>query len=448
LRLLANLLPENLREYRRVVLVWGLIGYLIRVTVIPIGYSIFSLWFPLDMLTNGWISFILMERHELVAANNPPLVYYLLALIYTLLGPIFPRDVFYDVSMNVGFTPVSLANIFRTSQEGFLRFVFLTKMSFMFFDFASALLLLWLIDGREKALLAFKLWMANPIIIYVSYLIGTYHIIAIPPLILALYLLKKGKIGKAMISLGLSGAIEPFFLLFVPFITLISLKHESNTLTKLKKLLLLLLLGLLPFLTNFLLSRITPVYYEAVNAATRRDFDFNGFYGRVLYYRGQPVKNTFLSGLFLFLLEYSSSIVTLPGFTDTIYLIPLIYTVFLLGIMYYSNWSFQKIWRLLLVFSLTFYSFALFHTHWFLWVQPFLILLVVEDRGKYLMPYIALLILVFIYSGYWNLEFIKLIESIGLPGIRTINLFRSIMSGVMVFIAYLVLRDIKRGSEK
>jgi hypothetical protein len=389
-----------------------------------------------------------MERHELVAANNPPLVYYLLALIYILFSPIFPRDIFYDVNLNIGFTPVILANVFRTSQKGSLRFIFLTKMSFMFFDFASALLLLWLIKDREKALSAFKLWMVNPIVIYVSYFMGTYHIIAIPLLILALYLLKEGKLWKAMVLLGLSGAFEPFFFLFVPPIALIGLKPENSILTKFKKMLLLLLLGLLPFLTNFLLSHIAPVYYEAVNAATKRDFEFNGFYGKTLYYRGQPVRNTFLPSLFFFLLDYSSSVVTLPGFTDIIYLIPLIYVVFLLGIIHYSSWSFQKIWRLLSVFLLVFYALALFNPHWFLWIQPFLILLVVEDRGKYLVPYIALLILAFIYSGYWNLEFIKLIEDIGLPGIKTINLFRSVMSGTMIFVAFLVLKDIFGGLER
>lgn len=440
LKFIADIVPPYVKPHMRTILKWSLIGYLIRITIIPIG------WHG-DVLVNGWISYVLREYNQLVASNNSPLLYYLFTAFYSLLGPIIPQAVFSDVTLRMGFTPVHLSTVFRESQTGIWAFLFLTMMPYLIFDFAIALTLLHLFKNEKNALLAFTLWMMNPVAIHTSYYVGTYHIIVTFFFILALYFLRKKKVGWAMLSLGLSSALSPFFLLFVPIIACIYSKEKSGVIAKARGIFLMFTIAVLPFAANFFASHVTPVYYESVNAATPRDFNFNGFFGRTQYYRGQPTKYTFLSGLFFFFLDYSASLKTLEAFPDVIYFLPLVYSIFLLGTIYYDVWSFQKVWKAILVFLLAFYSLSLFHSWWFLWVQPLLILLVAKNRDRFQKLYLALIVLFFIYIGYWNDVFIGIMENLGLPALQVLNLFRSVMSGIMILTAYFVLRDIVGGAE-
>jgi len=392
-----------------------------------------------DLVTNGWISFVLKEKHQLVLSNDPPLIYYLFSSWYTLLDPIFPKSVFSDVFQNMATTPVQLSQVFRITQPAIYIFSFVSMVPYLIFDLMLALLFLRLFEDENKSLYSFKLWMINPVILFISYIQGQYDIIAVFFFVLGLYYFKRQKTSYGMLSIGLSGAFKLFAFFFVPFLLYVYSKGDRPFLKRARRIIFMLILSVLPFTLSFLATYLIPSYYQSVNAAAPKDFAFNGYFGRTLYYRGEPKQPLFVRTVFFFI-DSSASLRTLSGFIDVIYLTPLVYGLFLLWVFYQKEWSFDKMWKAMLVFLLLYYAIALFLWQWFLWAQPLLILLIAEDRKKFLKLYVLLIPLFFIYSGYWNPDFVGGMNAIGLPSYQVINLFRSFLSAVCIFIVYLMFK--------
>ncbi len=108
---------------------------------------------------------------------------------------------------------------------GALNFLFngnvpFLKLSYLFFDIFTALLLYKLVDPR-KATLAFSLWIFNPINLYASYMMGQFDIIPTFFTIISIYLITKNKLGLAALALGggIAFKLYPIFLL-IPLLIL------------------------------------------------------------------------------------------------------------------------------------------------------------------------------------------------------------------------------------
>jgi hypothetical protein len=217
---------------------------------------------------------------------------------------------------------------------------------------------------------------------------------------------------------------------------------------------LLLAIGSLPFVLTQISLAVTPKGYESVNAALPHNDGFNGNFGKTLYSRG-ALQPSFLRGLFIFVLDFSTSLKTYMPFGDIIYIFFLVYGLLLLTIIWQDNWPLEKVWKAFLVIFLAYYAVALFLAQWFLWAQPLLVLLVLKER-RFLKLYLISIPLFFVYTWYWNQSLtsnllapvfnqayswhgpIDLMNNIGLPGIQVVNIFRSLLSAVCIFIAVVI----------
>ena len=452
---LQRIVPPNVRPFISTLLMWGIVGYFIRILIMPVFASE-------DLLTNSWIGLTLIKTQHIVLSSEPPLYYYLLAPIYALFNPVLPQQAISGIT-NTAYYPTFLSSLFRVSYPNSINLIFVTKIPNLIFDLALALLLLHMIDDGKKATFAFKLWMVNPITIYVSYVVGQNDIIATFFLMLALYFFKNKKIGWTAVSLGISGVFKIVGLLFIIPIGLIHIKEHRTLRLKLTRLSFILVASLIPLVVVQIATFFTPAYYESANMALSNSWDINGFFGNTFFSRGQQIQ-PFLGGLFLFALDYSTKAVTWFGGTDVIYLLPLVYSLFLFGVFYWKSWSFERVWKAFLVFFLAYYAFDFFHVQWFLWTMPLLTMLVAEDRDRFFKIFLLTIPLYFIYTLHWDFSLtsqlllpmihqayfwpgpIQLLNNIGLPAYQVINIFRSIFSAVcIVFIALVLGIDHKLG---
>jgi hypothetical protein len=443
---IRNILPESVKPYKAAIIKWGLIGYLIRIAIMPLfAYE--------DLFLIGRTGALLLQNHQLDIGGYPSTITWIFAAVYALFKPILPSAVLTRITSSTYILPLRLFSFYNLSQPGIMAFIFVSKIPYLVFDLALALLLLHIVSDGKKALLAFKLWIVNPISIYVCYAMGQFDIIPAFFIVLMLYFFKKRRELSSMASLGVSGALKMFGLLLILPAALIYLKEHRSLGSKVKHLSLMLIVGFLPLVLSQVVTFFTPTYYESANLAWPIKDEIAGFFGKASYSRGVQ-GNQLLSGALFYFTDYSISFATYSF--DRIYSTLFVYGLFLFGVVYLGSWSFERVQKAFLVFLLAYYALALFHPNWFLMALPLLILLVAEDIKKYFKLYLLLVPLYFIYVGYWNQLFtsllipivhqayfwlgqIDLLNSVGLPAYEVISIFRSIFSALCIFFVILML---------
>lgn len=448
---ISLVIPQSLRPKALSILRWIVVGCIIRLLLMPIFAH------P-DFTTTLWISVTLVKRHQLIFSNDPPAVFFLLSGFYYFMMPLFSSTFVNFVTTRTAFTPPTLLQSFSLLQPGINTVLLVGKIPFLLFDIMSAFLMLHLFTDETKGFTAFRIWILNPVSIFVSYIFGQFDIFAVFFIILALYFLKKNRFEWSMLSLGFAGIFKIVGFVLIPLVAIrfLKVRKEKRLTTKIVGLSRILVLGLLPFVLIPITFLRVPQYYESVNAAVPRGDMFNGFFGRTFYTRGS-VGQPFYSGLFFFLFDLSISFGT-RSLVPIFGLIPLVYMLVLLGATYERQLLFEKVCSYFTVFLLAYYAFSLFHPQWFLWVQPFLIILAVENRKVFGKLYVLLMPLYFLYTWQWDADLttklvtpiipqalfwpgpITLMNSVGLPAYQILNLFRTIFSAVCIFMAYFIIK--------
>jgi hypothetical protein len=446
-----SIIPETLKDKTSTVIIWILFGLIIRLVLMP-------LFAHADFTTTMWISFTLADKHQLIASADPPAIFLVLGGFYSTVFSLFSGNFTSLLTSNISFTPPAILPTLALVQPGINSALLIGKIPYLILDLASAIFLLNFFNDGKKGLLAMKLWLLCPVSIFISYMVGQYDIFAVSFIIMSLYCLKKNKFGWCMLFLGLAGAFKIIGLALIPFVLLFfwNSNKDKLLLQKIFTTVKYLAIGLLPFVI-FPIASLIPQYYESVNAALPIGTMYNGFFGSVFYSRGM-VGQPFLSGLISFIINYSISIQTQQVIQDVLYFIPLIFTGLLLVAIYSKELSINRIIRLFTIFLLAYYASTLFLPQWFMWIQPFLILLAVQNRA-FLKLYLLLIPFYFIYIWYWDAELtvkilaptisqslfwtgpLTFMNNIGLPGMQIINISRTIFSAICLFTIFYILKD-------
>lgn len=253
----------------------------------------------------------------------PPLAYYTLGSFGFIFKPLFNKDFFENLAVNLP----GILNDGRLYQH-----LFLTKLPYLFFDLGILLLLSKFFDEKKERKLAVILWIFNPLVFYTSYMIGQFDIIPVFFTILSLYLIKIRKKKTAAFCLGIGGAYKMFPLFFLPFLAISEGKSFSYKIR-------LLLIGLFPYLTTIL-----PFMGSS---AFRQNVIFSNQSQKMLFAKIN------LSGA-----EYLSVFA--------------VFYIFLVGLSWVKK---LDLWKWFLLTMLLFFSVTHYHPQWFLWVSPFLIIL-------------------------------------------------------------------------
>lgn len=223
----------------------------------------------------------------------------------------------------------------------------LFKLPYLIFDLSVGVLLFKLFDSK-KALLAFGLWIFNPINLYATYMVGQFDIIPTSFTVLSVYLIYKKRLNWAAIALGIGIAFKlyPIFLV-IPFILL-----ADRISTRVK----LVILTALPYIISvfpYLSSRSFRSLALFANQSSKS------------LYANIPVSG-------------GESILLFPAFLLFFYLL---------------IWGIRnkvEIWKLFLVPLLLFFIFTHYHPQWLIWITPFLIINLVTEKYKNIIPVLVI----------------------------------------------------------
>ncbi len=422
--LFAKLIPSLYCQdpiVKRSIYKWLLIGLLIRLTFLPIS-------FHTDLLGIYGRSSLIVYQGIFWVGVGQSFVHYLHALFLWILGPLMP----YLESVLPGrLGPPGWETFTRfATQPNIFRTLFLLKFPYLIFDLGSAFLLLAIIMDKKKGLRAFRFWMLNPVIIFSVFIFSRFEPIAIFLILLSLYYAKKNLLTRSLFSLGVAVITRLYPLILLPFFVIILGKGIRQRLK-------LTFWGLLPLGVMVALSKLFSGISEIESWA------------RLPH------------------LNYLTNLRFPPGVAyDVIFVFFLGYTLLLLYTYMKTDHSFIDLRNGALRLSLLFFATSFFHPHYFMWLMPFLVFKIIEDK-RFRGLFAILVICWLFYTFQWKEAlaghlFVPLDFSyfMSLPSpfelinhyysaATLIGIFRSIFSGVCLWMILLTIREIspsiKRG---
>lgn len=278
------------------------------------------------------------ESYPGIIFNYPPLVYLTLGPLALIFSNLMQVDFYHNFLFET-------QKIFGSWQVFF--HLLTLKLPYIFFDIAIAFLLTKFFDMKREKILAFSLWLFNPVSLYATYMMGQFDIIPTFFVILSLYLVYKQEITEkrlfiSALLLGLGAAFKIYPLFFL--IPLASL--TPNWFYRLK----IILAGLIPYILTVLPFLPSTGFREKGLVAAQ--------VSKSLY------ANIPISG----------------GETIIIFLAFLIFFYILL--LQRSNKK-EFLWSWFLVPLILFFSLTHYHPQWFLWITPFLIIDLVKSGFKH-----------------------------------------------------------------
>lgn len=282
---------------------------------------------------------------KMVVFNYPPAIYLWHGLFNFIISKIF------------GLTLINQFLIETVSDFGNWQFnvhLLLVKVPYFLFDILLGICLLHFFKSEKEKLIAFALWIFNPVNLYATYMMGQFDILPTFFTILSLVLASRHKLNLAAVALGMGAAfkIYPLFLL-IP----LSLQGK-NWLEKIK----LLALGVAPYILLILPYLGSSGFRTTALVANQT---FKSLYAEI------PISGG-----------------------ERLLIFPLLLLLFYL-VFYYILSPIEALWQRYLIVLLLFFTFTHSHPQWFLWVTPFLILDLIFSKSKNL-PLVLLLLFSFI----------------------------------------------------
>ena len=302
----------------------------------------------------------------------------------------------------------------------------LFKILYLIFDIACMFIILRLsFDNEpEKKLRVFKFWIFNPVVIFVLYIFARHDIIGILAVLIALLLAKKDRKYWAIIVLALGIALRFFPVMLLPLLV-------------------------------FYLARTKKDYIilSAVGVSGLAGMELFSY-----FYFGRSLIFTLLNSQhFDYILSSKLDLVI----HDRIFIFIVAYTIIILSFLHIKKKSFDILLNYGAIVYLAYVSLCYFHPQYVLWVVPFLVIVFVRRRQLLYYHWVqfALLMVILIYWGDLVTKFvfapidhkyfvyltgiIPIIERF-YDSAKFVNIFRSIFTGVSLWMIYLIYKDNKK----
>lgn len=214
--------------YRREVIKWTTIGFLIRVFLMPFTMHgqdlLFSNYFPLMFVKAG-----VWDPYGFISTNFPyfPYNYYgpVLFLFFSISNFLFVKLLnmqslikMLEISSSLffkGFSTIDYVQLF--SNLDMFKNLFLMKVPYLILDFIIGAILLKLVLRKQIASLSYKLWMLNIMVLHSVYMVGQSELVPTFFIIAALFAAMKERPYLSVICLSLGGATKLFpYVLILP----------------------------------------------------------------------------------------------------------------------------------------------------------------------------------------------------------------------------------------
>jgi len=306
--------------------------------------------------------------------------------------------------------------------------VALFKILYLIFDLGCMFLILRLSfdDEPEKRLRSFKFWMFNPIVIFVLYIFASDDIIAVFAVLAALLLAKKNRKYWAIAVLAVSIAIKFFPVMILPLFVFYLARSKKDYAV-------LSLVGISGLAAVEIFSHF---YFKSSLIFTLLNTQFFGY---ILW----------------------PKLELWPGGHGSIFIFIAVYIIIILSFLHIKKKSFDLLLNYGAMIYLTFLSLCFFHPQYILWVIPFLMIIFVRRKPLvyyHWIQFVLLLILLLYWSPHANVFMLAPVDHNffrELPVLNSIirlfyddanfvNIFRSIFTGVSLWMIYLIYKDNKK----
>jgi hypothetical protein len=302
----------------------------------------------------------------------------------------------------------------------------LFKILYLIFDVVCMFLILRLsFDGEpENKLQVFKFWMFNPFVIFILYVFARHDIMGILATLVALLLAKKNRKYWAIIVLAFGIALRFFPIMILPLFIFYLARTKKD---------------------YIILSLIGVSGLAAVEL-----FSY--------FYFGRSVIFSLLNAQhFDYILSSKLELVI----HDRIFIFVAVYIIIILSFLHIKRKSFDILLNYGAIIYLAYVSLCYFHPQYMLWTVPFLIIIFVRRKSLLYYHWIqfALLMVILIYWGDLVTKFvfapidykffiyltgpIPIINRFYDPA-KFVNIFRSIFTGVSLWMIYLIYKDNKK----
>jgi hypothetical protein len=420
-KFLFQIIPLEYRKDPKIlhsVYTWLLAGLLIRLLIMPFACHG-------DLLSTYHRSFLLIYDHNLQYLNPQEIIQAINLVVFSPIDQFRNFLVWNGVNyVGIPFWLDSMKNItaFRT--------LFIFKIPYLIFDFASGFLLLFYFkDQISKGVSALAFWLLNPITIFTFYIFARHDAIAIFFIILCVLLLKNNKLFWASLALGIAIWSRTYGLMFVP-VLLILVKDD------LKKIITVLIASMSPLI---LFNLFIKLFFGYMPTA---DFSDSTFINYLLAMKLDLVNTNQI--IYIFIFAY-------------FFVLFFIYSLNLKN----TDLNFSKY---CLIVLLLYYATSIFHPQYFSWFIPFLAIIYATYQDDLIINLHCVQIFSFIFFIIvWGADLSNwLIVSIN-PDVLTtmqtpldifsmispnfpfpnINIFRTILSASSIFmIIYIIKNDL------
>jgi len=376
--------------------------------------------------------------------------HYIDAVFMRILLPLIPDAAQVFVPTEAGATTIEIENMMNFVASNYIfRTLFILKMPYLLFELAAVFMVIHLVKNRKNTFLLLKFWMFNPAIIYAVYIFGRYEIYVYFIILLSLYFaIYKKKYCLSGIFMGISVLSRAYTIFLIPvFLILLPKKMKDKAVYA--------VFSAVPVVAVFL---------------------FNMFYPHVSVTHRLAGESQFLR----FMLDYS--LIALGGFKIQLfflfYLLFIIVLVYLTSLkikeksvlrMLYKGQELVKVSVFSIMFFIIFYLTTPSAAQWFSWVMLFAAI-AISRYPKYLGLFFALTATWFFYwifksdvgvftpylftpldGTYFHqlaINFRLHIQDIQIGDNITaesfINFFRTAYSTVLIWIMFLLCRDVYR----
>ena len=304
----------------------------------------------------------------------------------------------------------------------------LFKILYLIFDIVCMFLILRFSfdDEPENKLRVFKFWIFNPVAIFVLYIFARHDIIGVFTTLVALLLAKKDRKYWAIIILSLGIVLRFFPILILPVLVIYLVRTKKDYI-------------LLPL--------------AGVSGLAAVEILFHFYFGKSVIL---PLLNT---QHFEYLLTPKLDLVA--GSHGSIFIFIAVYIFIILSFIHIKKKSFDIFLNYCAIIYLAFLGICFFHPQYMIWMVPFLIIIFVRRRSLLYYHWIQFVLLIILLI-YWGDLVTKYVLApidhkyfVYLTGIipiierfydsaEFVNIFRSIFTGISLWMIYLIYRDTRK----
>lgn len=214
------------------ILFWIAFAVLLRVICMFVGVHgdiIYINYYPSKLVHDGVLDvykFIYLNEDAPGLTYYPPLTYFVIGAfqaVWKLLD-----SGFYEWIQGVKIEGVYHYLLANGVSFKFLKYIFLMKLPYVFFDVAGLALVLKFLKDAGSKMLALRLWAFNPVILYGAYMFGQIDIIPAVLVLSAVFLITRKRTQYAFFILSAAALIKTFPIFILPPLFVILTRSKKD----------------------------------------------------------------------------------------------------------------------------------------------------------------------------------------------------------------------------